>query len=73
MGEVGREANVVVCLFTTERAWKGHCVIDFVHVGLVGFQILGSLKVSTFHEPCLHAPVIVLSVCDDIMVLFSGL
>ena len=70
---VGREANVVICLFTSERAWKGNFVIDFVHVGLVGFQILGSLKVSTFHKPCLLAPVIVSSVCDDIMVLFRGL
>ena len=64
---------MVVCLFTSERAWMVNFVIDFVHAGLVGFQILGSLKVSTFHESCLLIPVIVSSVCDDIMVLFCGL
>ena len=31
------EGNVMVCLFTSERAWKGNFVIDFVHVGLVAF------------------------------------
>ena len=31
------EENVMVCLFTSERAWKGNFVIDFVHVGLVAF------------------------------------
>ena len=31
------EENVMVCLFTGESAWKGNFVIDFVHVGLVGF------------------------------------
>ena len=54
-GGGGGEGNVVVCLFTSECAWKGNFVIDFVHVRLVGFQIFGSLKVSTFHEPCLVA------------------
>ena len=29
--------DVMVCLFTAKRAWKGNFVIDFVHVGLVGF------------------------------------
>ena len=32
--------------------------IGFVHVRLV-FQIIGSLKDSTVHEPCLVAPVVV--------------
>ena len=32
--------------------------IGFVHVRLV-FQIIGRLKVSTVHEPCLVAPVVV--------------
>ena len=36
-GEGGGEGNVMVCLFTVKRAWKGNFVIDFVHVGLVGF------------------------------------
>ena len=27
------EGNVMVCLFTSERAWKGNFVVDFVHVG----------------------------------------
>ena len=27
----------MVYLFTVKRAWKGNFVIDFVHVGLVGF------------------------------------
>ena len=58
-GGAGREENVVVCLFTSECACKGNFVIDFVHVGLVGFQIFGSLKVSSFHEPCLVTPVVV--------------
>ena len=30
-------AMLMVCLFTSESAWKGNFVIDFVHVGLVGF------------------------------------
>ena len=47
---------MVVCLFTSECA---DFVIGFVHVGLVVFQIFGSLKVSTFHELCLVAPVVV--------------
>ena len=34
----GGKGNVVVCLFTSEHAWKGNFVLDFVHVGLVGFQ-----------------------------------
>ena len=33
----GGEGNVMVCLFTGKRAWKGNVVIDFVHVGLIGF------------------------------------
>ena len=33
----GGEENVIVCLFTSESAWKGNFVEDFVHVGLVGF------------------------------------
>ena len=33
----GGKGNVMVCLFTGKRAWKGNFVIDFVHVGLVGF------------------------------------
>ena len=47
-GGRGREGkgNVVVCLFTSEHAWKGNFVICFVHVGLVAFQIFGSLKVA---------------------------
>ena len=57
-GGGGGEGNVVVCLFTRERTWKGNFVIGFVHVGLVVFQICGSLKVSTFHKPCLVAPVV---------------
>ena len=36
-GGGGREENVMVCLFTSKNAWKGNFVIDFVHVGLVGF------------------------------------
>ena len=36
-GGGGGEGNVMVCLFTGKRAWKGNFVIDFVHVGLVGF------------------------------------
>ena len=35
--------------------------IGFVHVRLV-FQIIGRLKVSTVHEPCLVAPVVVANV-----------
>ena len=50
---------MVVSLFTSERPWKGNFVIDFVQVGLVGVQIFCSLKVSTFHELCLVAPVVV--------------
>ena len=44
--------------------------IGFVHIRLV-FQISSSLKVSTVHEPCLVAPVVVSisNVCDDIMEL----
>ena len=44
---------MVVSLFTSERAWKGNFVINFVHVGLVGFRFFGGLKVFTFHELCL--------------------
>ena len=36
----GGEGNVMVFLFTGKRAWKGNFVIDFVHVGLVGFPNL---------------------------------
>ena len=36
-GGGGGEGNVMVCLCTSERAWKGNFVIDVVHVGLVGF------------------------------------
>ena len=36
-GGGGGEENVMVCLFTSERAWEGNFVTDFVHVGLVGF------------------------------------
>ena len=32
----GGEGNVVVSLFTSERAWKGNVVRDVVHVVLVG-------------------------------------
>ena len=46
-GEGG--ADLVVCLCTSERAWKANSFIGFVHVRLV-FQIIGSLKVSTVHE-----------------------
>ena len=67
----------MVCLFTSEHAWKGnnYFLIGFVHVRLVVFQISGNLKVSTFHEPCLGAPVVVSisNVCDDITVCFCGL
>ena len=68
------EGDLVVCLSTSERAWKANFVIGFVHVSLV-FQIMGSLNVSTVHEPCLVAPVVVSisNVCDDIMVCFCGL
>ena len=58
-GGGGREANVVVSLFTSDCTWKGNFVIDFVQIKLVGFQILVSLKVSTFHDLCLVAPVVV--------------
>ena len=68
------EGDLVVCLCTSERAWKANFVIGYVHVRLV-FQITGRLKVSTVHEPCLAAPVVVSisNVCDDIMVCFCGL
>ena len=36
-GGVEAKGNVMVCLFTVKRTWKGNFVIDFVHVGLVGF------------------------------------
>ena len=59
-GEGGREANVVVySLFTSECAWKGYFVIDFVHIRLDSFPIFGSLKVSPFHGLRFVAPVIV--------------
>ena len=68
------EGDLVVCLGTSERAWKANFFIGFVHVRLI-FQISSSLKVSTVHEPCLVAPVVVSisNVCDDIMVCFCGL
>ena len=68
------EGDFIVCLCTSERAWKANFFIGFVHVRLV-FQIIGSLKVSTVHEPCLVAPVVVSisNVCDDILVCFCGL
>ena len=68
------EGDLVVCLSTSERAWKANFFVGFVHVRLV-FQIIGSLKVSTVHEPCLVAPIVVSisNVCDDIMVSFWGL
>ena len=50
--------DLVVCLSTSERTWKANLFIGFVHVRLV-FQIIGRLKVSTVHEPCLVAPVVV--------------
>ena len=34
------EGNAMVYLFTGKRGWKGNFVIDFVHVGLVGFPIV---------------------------------
>ena len=43
------EGNVMVCLFTSERAWKGNFVIDFVHVGLVAFQ--NFQQPESFHFP----------------------
>ena len=54
----GGEGDLVVCFSTCERAWKANFFIGFVHVRLV-FQIIGRLKVSTVHEPCLVAPVVV--------------
>ena len=52
------EGDLVVCLSTSEHAWKANFFIGFVHVRLV-FQIIGRLKVSTVHEPCLVASVAV--------------
>ena len=52
------EGDLVVCFSTSERAWKANFFIGFVHVRLV-FQIIGRLKVSTVHEPCLVALVVV--------------
>ena len=68
------EGDLVVCLCTSERTWKANFFIGFVHVRLI-FQIIGSLRVSTFHEPCLVEAVVVSisNVCDDIMVCFCGL
>ena len=72
-GEGG--GDLVVCLSTSERTWKANFFIGFAHIRLVVFQIMGSLKVSTVHEPCLVAPVVVSisNVCDNIMVCFCGL
>ena len=50
-GGGGGEEDLVVCLSTSERAWKANFFIGFVHVRLV-FQIISRLKVSTVHEPC---------------------
>ena len=68
------EGDLVVCLSTSERAWKANFFIGFVHVRLI-FQIIGSLKVSTVHKPRLVAPVVVSisNICDDIMLCFCGL
>ena len=65
----------MVCLSTSERAWKAKFLRGFVHVRLPVVQIIGSLKVSTAHELCLVAPVVVAisNVRDDIMVCFCGL
>ena len=57
-GGGGGEGDLVVYLSTGERAWKANFFIGFVHLRLV-FQIIGRLKVSTVHEPCLVAPVVV--------------
>ena len=57
-GEGEGEGDLVVCLSTSERAWKANFFIGFVHVRLV-FQIIVRLKVFTVHEPCLVAPVVV--------------
>ena len=54
----GGEGDLAVCLSTSECAWKANFFIGFVHGRLV-FQIIGRLKVSTVHEPCLAAPVVV--------------
>ena len=71
----GGGGDLMVCLFIIERTWKANFLIGFVHVRLVVFQIISSLKVSTVHEPCLVSPVVVSisNVCDDIMVCFCGL
>ena len=68
------EGGLVVCLSTSECAWKAKFLIGFVHVRLIVFQISGSLKVSTVHELCLVASVVVSisNICDDIMVCFCG-
>ena len=47
------DSNVLVCLFTSECTWKGNVVIDFGHAVLLDLRILGTFKVSIFHEPCL--------------------
>ena len=52
------EGDLVVCLSTSERAWKTNIFIVVYFVRLV-FQIIGRLKVSTVHEPCLVPPVVV--------------
>ena len=57
-GGGGGEGDLVVCFSTSERAWKANFFIGFVHVRVV-FQIIGRLKVSTVHEPCLVALVVV--------------
>ena len=73
--ESGEGRDLVVYLSTSERAWKANFLTSFVHIRLVVFKIIGSLKVPTVHEPCLVAPVVVSTsnICDDIMVCFCGL
>ena len=60
-----REANVVVSLFTSECAWKGNFVTDFVS------------KPESFHSPravfSRTCSCSIRNVCDDITVLFHRL
>ena len=57
-GEGEGDGDLVVCLSTSDRLGRQIFFIGFVNVRLV-FQNIGSLKVSTVHEPCLVAPVVV--------------
>ena len=50
-GEGRGEGNVMVCLFTGKRAWKGNFVIDFVHVRLVGFPNVQQPESCHFSRP----------------------